>query len=205
MRHIATLIAAVIIAPLAWVLLAFGEDRSLQVITAGEKAGVLHGSDFVKPVLVLAAAGALLGLIATLRFSPLGAFAAGTLYAASYLLLLAAPGSVLNLFRHTISIGRWHADASTPLRTGTTLMLGGVLMVAVFSVARWRRWPHAERASTDDWLSADTSRTGEGGSFGHEPAFGTEPETSTRYPTSPRSAGSVSSWVDSLRSGYGAR
>lgn len=205
MRHIATLIAAAIIAPLTWVLLAFGEDRSLQVITAGDKTGVLHGSDFVRPVLVLAAAGALLGLIATLRFSPLGAFAAGTLFAASYLLLLAAPGSVLNLFRHTISIGGWHADASTPLRTGTALLLGGVLMIAVFSVARWRRWPQAGRASTNDWLSVDTSRSGEGSSLGYEPVLGTEPETAARYTSSPRSTGSDSSWVASLRSGYGAR
>src|SRR5258706_15285899 len=130
MRHIATLIAAAVIGPLAWVLIAFGQDRSVQIFATGDRAGVLHGSDFVRPVLVLAAAGVLLGLIATLRFSPLGAVVTGAVYAASYLLLLVAPGTVLHLFRHGLSVAGWDADASTPIRSGTTLLLGGLLLVA---------------------------------------------------------------------------
>src|SRR5258705_11815870 len=122
MRHIRELTAAVVLGPLAWVLIAFGQDRWVQIFATTEGAGVLQRSDFVRPLLMLAAAGILLGLIATLRLSPLGAVVTGALYAASYLLLLAAPGTVLRLFRHSLSLAGWHADASTPIRTGTTLL-----------------------------------------------------------------------------------
>lgn len=201
MRHIATLIAAAVIAPLAWILLAFGQDRSVQVIANGDQAGYLHGSEFVRPALVLAAAGLLLGLIATLRFSPLGAVVTGAAYASSYLLLLAAPGGVLRLFRHNLSIAGKHADASTPIRTGTTLLLGGLLLVAVVSVGRWRRWPRPAAESTSDSWTTDLNSTSVGG-------FGLEPEMRERYSSQPQTASvgaSDSSWAASLRSGYGDR
>ncbi|WP_165440058.1 hypothetical protein [Micromonospora kangleipakensis] len=34
-----------------------------------------------------------------------------------------------------------HADLATPVRTGTTLLIGAAILVAVPSVQRWRRWP----------------------------------------------------------------
>jgi hypothetical protein len=210
MRHIATLIAAAIIAPVAWVLLAFGQDRSVQIIATGDHAGYLHGSAFARPALVLAAAGILLGLIATLRFSPLGAVVAGAFYAGSYLLLMAAPGTVLRLFRHNLSIAGKQADASTPLRTGTTLLLGGLLLVAVVSVGRWRRWPRTAESTSDlsDPWSGELGATSSGGSLGGGLRLGTEPEMRERYPTQRPSAtvdASESSWAASLRSGYGER
>jgi hypothetical protein len=201
MRHIATLIAAVIIAPLAWVLLAFGQDRSVQIIATGDQAGFLHGSAFVRPALVLAAAGLLLGLIATLRISPLGAVVTGIVYAASYLTLLAAPGAVLRLFRHNLSIGGKHVDASTPIQTGTTLLLGGLLLVAVFSVGRWRRRP----STSDSWTN-DLGNTSGGSSLSSGFGLGTEPESRERYGTQRQTASvgaSDSSWAESLRAGYG--
>ena len=216
MRHIATLIAAVVIAPLAWILLAFGQDRSVQVIAAGDRAGYLHGSDFLRPVLVLAAAGLLLGLIATLRFSPLGATVAGAGYAATYLLLLAAPGGVLGLFGHDLSIAGRQADMSTPIRTGTSLALGGLMLVALVSVGRWRGRPRREEPAPDDWLAAEpTSRTGGDGGLGGGGVGGgvlggglapdPEPAWQGRYTSRPQSepdtaATPTSSWVASLRS-----
>ena len=204
MRHIATLIAAVVIAPLAWILLAFGQDRSEQVFAAGDRAGTLPGSDFVRPVLVLAAAGLLLGIIATLRFSPLGAVVAGAGYAATYLFLLVAPGGVMQLFRHGLSIAGWHADMSTPIRTGTSLAFGGLLLVALISVGRWRR-PRRDEPQSDGWPPASESSqssgdTTLGGGLGQD----TEPEWQARYRSRPAepAAASTSSWVSSLRSGY---
>jgi hypothetical protein len=35
MRHVGTLIAAIISAPLAWILLAYGQDRSVQAASVG--------------------------------------------------------------------------------------------------------------------------------------------------------------------------
>lgn len=203
MRHIATLIAAVVIAPLAWVLLAFGQDRSVQVFTVGDRAGTLPRSDFVRPVLVLAAAGLLLGLLATLRFSPLGAVVAGAGYAATYLLLLAAPGGVMQVFRHSLSIAGRQADMSMPIRTGTSLAFGGLMLVALVSVGRWRR-PRRDVPKSDVWPPSESSQSGTDttltGGFGQD----TEPEWQARYrsrPAEPAGA-STSSWVSSLRSGY---
>src|SRR6266516_2652260 len=76
MRHLGTLIAAVVIGPSAWILLAFGQDRSAQAFAHAQNTA-LHTGDFVRPVEYLAAAGLLLGLLATLRVSPLGSVLTG--------------------------------------------------------------------------------------------------------------------------------
>jgi hypothetical protein len=40
-------------------------------------------------------------------------------------------------------LGSYQVDLATPVRTGTTLLLGSLLLVGVVSVQRWRRWPQA--------------------------------------------------------------
>src|SRR5205823_5530767 len=121
--------------------------RSAQVFAHAQATGVYHGSDFVRPVQVLAAAGLLLGLIATLRLSPLGAAVAGAAYVSSYAALLIAPERVLGFFRHDLSVAGHHTDLTTPIRTGTTLVLGTLLLVSVASVRRWQRWPSRSDAA----------------------------------------------------------
>jgi hypothetical protein len=139
MRHVWTLIAAVVIAPLAWVLLAFGQDRSLQAFVDEEATGAFRNGDFIRPVLCLAAAGLLLGLLGTLRFSPAGAVLTGLAYTTSYLTLLANPGAVLNLIPGRVSLAGRAADLETPLSTGSAMVLGAALLLAVASAGRWRR------------------------------------------------------------------
>src|SRR5258706_14818344 len=141
MRHYGTLIASVVISPLAWILVAFGQDRSAQAFANAKSNGAFDTADFLRPLLLMVAAGLLLGLIGTLRFSPLGAVFAGVLYAGSYALLFVAPKGLMDFLGHDLSVAGHRADMSTPLRTGTTLVLGAVLLVAVGSAARWRRWP----------------------------------------------------------------
>jgi hypothetical protein len=136
-----TVIAAVIVGPLAWVLFALGQDRSARAFATAQDAAQLTGGDFVRPALVLAAAGLLLGLIATLRFSPLGAALTGLCYSASYLGLLISPKSWLNLFDHHVTMAGHRVDLAAPVRTGTTLLVGALLLVGVVSVRRWQRWP----------------------------------------------------------------
>jgi hypothetical protein len=155
MRHIGTLIAAVVIAPLAWLLIAFGQEHSLTAFATAQSSGTFHTGDFVRPLITLAAAGILLGLIATLRFSPLGAVVAGAVYAASYVALLIAPGRVDSLLSYRIKIAGQQASVETPVQTGTTLILGALLLVAVASVKRWRRWPVSEQPATGEAISTD--------------------------------------------------
>jgi hypothetical protein len=141
MRHIGTLIAAIVIGPLAWILIAYGQDRTATAFANAQSKGAFHTGDFVRPLIFLAAAGVLLGLIATLRFSPLGAVVTGVVYVMSYVWLFVDAKGLLDLFKRDLSIGGQRADPTTPVRTGTTLLVGALLLVAVASVSRWRRWP----------------------------------------------------------------
>jgi hypothetical protein len=147
MRHIGTLIAAIVIGPLAWILIAFGQDRSAAAFANAQSTGAFHTGDFVRPLIFLAAAGLILGLIATLRFSPLGAGLLGVVYVLSYVWLFIDAKGLLNLFKRDLSIGGETADPTVPVRTGTTLILGALLLVAVFSASRWRRWPKPAAAT----------------------------------------------------------
>ncbi|MFG2056133.1 hypothetical protein ACGFI9_19110 [Micromonospora sp. NPDC048930] len=140
-RHVWTMIAAVVIAPLAWLLLAYGQERSLQAFADQASTGGFTHGVFAGPALCLAAAGLLLGLIATLRLSPTGAVLTGGVYTASYLALLVNPDAVLDVFPASMSVAGRTADPTLPLRTGVSLLLGGLLLVSVVSVGRWRRWP----------------------------------------------------------------
>ncbi|MGC1214682.1 MAG: hypothetical protein WA890_25915 [Micromonospora sp.] len=141
MRHLGTVIAAAFVGPLAWILFALGQDRSAQAFANAQDTGALDSHDFVRPALVLAAAGILLGLIATLRFSPLGAALTGLAYSLSYLGLLISPTTLMNLLDHTVTLGGYQVDLADPVRTGTTLLVGSLLLVGVVSVRRWQRWP----------------------------------------------------------------
>jgi hypothetical protein len=157
MRHIGTLIAAIVIGPLAWILIAFGQDRSMAAFTNAQSSGAFHTGDFVRPLIFLAAAGLILGLIATLRFSPLGAGLLGLVYVASYVALFIDAKGLIDLFKRELSIGGETADPTLPVRTGTTLILGALLLVAVFSTSRWRRAPRLAAATAGPAGSAPGS------------------------------------------------
>jgi hypothetical protein len=176
MRHIGTLIAGVVVGPLAWILLAFGQDRSAQVFAGARVSGTFRTDDFVAPVVFLAGAGLLLGLIGTLRFSPLGATVIGIVYTSSYSLLLVAPKGTLDLLTNDLSVAGRHADLTTPIRTGTTMVLGVLLLVGGLSIGRWRRWPSAADDATGDDLG--TAILGER----------TDPDLAVRYLTRPERA-----------------
>jgi hypothetical protein len=138
MRHVAALLVAILIAPSSWLLLAFGQDRSARAFTEPLAAGAFNTTDFVRPAAYLAAAGLLLGLLATLRYSPLALTLTGAGYTAGYLALLVAPTRTLGLFPHSVTVAARSADPTTPLRTGTALVLGTSMLVAAISV-KWRQ------------------------------------------------------------------
>lgn len=147
MRHIGTVIAAIIVGPLAWILFALGQDQSARAFADAQNGGALDSGDLVRPALLLAAAGLLLGLIATLRFSPLGAALTGLIYSATYLGLLINPTAMLRLLDQKPTLNGHQVDLAAPLRTGTSLLVGSLLLVGVVSIRRWRQWPqHAADA-----------------------------------------------------------
>ncbi|MGC5020680.1 hypothetical protein [Micromonospora sp. DT47] len=215
MRHLGTMIAAIIIGPLAWVLLAIGQGRSVQAFATAQSSGAFNTGDFVRTALLLAAAGILLGLIATLRFSPLGAVLTGVVYAASYLAMLARPTWLLRLLGHKVTVAGQHADLATPVRTGTTLLIGAALLVAVLSVQRWRRWPRpAAEAPEMEALESFSSPAARA----HDGPLGAEglglttagrtpqPNSTTENDAGPQPAGvGATHWANALRSNSEAR
>src|SRR2546423_7580193 len=139
MRHLWTLIAAIVIAPAAWLLIAFGQTQSGVAFAKATQSGTWAASDFVWPLVFLAGAGILLGLIGTLRFSPLGAVLTGLVYVVSFAAVLVDGKDVYKLFNYKISILKHDALIPVPVAHGTTLVLGSLLLLAVASVSRWRR------------------------------------------------------------------
>jgi hypothetical protein len=99
----------------------------------------------------------------------------GICYTSSYTLLLVAPEGTLHLLTNDLSVAGRHADLTGPVRTGTTLVLGMLLLAAGISIGRWRRW---SRRATASETTADGFRPTAVGER-------TEPDLAVRYITRP--------------------
>lgn len=203
MRHLWSLIAGVVIAPLVWGLLAVGQPQSSATIAAWEQRDTIYTGDLLKPAAFLAAAGILLGLIATLRFSPAGALVAGLVYLVPSVGLFADPAWVRDTLPDDFKFVGQTFQPRTPLDNGTLLLLGLLLVIAALSLQRWRRWPVAEPAEPDT-----EARPEEGGEPGEPteqlysepvtvPSVGSAPYASTGSPVAPPSASVVRPAADS--------
>jgi hypothetical protein len=190
MRHIRTLIAAIVIAPLAWVLLALGQERSADAFAGTSHGSALHAGDFVRPLLLLAVAGLLLGVLGTLRFSPLGAMVIGIVYASSSVMLLVAPSRVMDMFSDDVWVAGRHLDLAAPIRTGTTTVLGVLLLIGAISVQRWRSWPRPADSAPEHAPALDRPVGLDGLDLGASHRD-TEPELAVRYHTASASHANV--------------
>ncbi|GAB3799232.1 hypothetical protein GCM10027605_12350 [Micromonospora zhanjiangensis] len=65
MRHIWSLLAGVVAAPLTWILITLGQDGSARTVTNWVDVGTFNTANLIEPAVYLAVAGILLGLIAT--------------------------------------------------------------------------------------------------------------------------------------------
>jgi hypothetical protein len=135
--------AGLVLAPLVWVLLALAQDGSARTIAGWEERGAYDTSQLVAPAAYLAVAAVLLGLLATLRVSPAGPVIAGLLLATVYGLMFVDPFQVHDSVPNDWSIFGEPAPLWLPLDNGTLGLIGALLLMAVFSVQRWRRWPAA--------------------------------------------------------------
>ena len=147
MRHLGSLLAALVVAPVAWVLLAFGQTQF--VWGNGSALG-----SWPERALALAAAGLLLGLVATTRISPVGPLVVGVAYTGYAVAALWRRG-VHDAMPDPVTIAGRTADLHAPVDTGTAIVVGVLLLVAAVSIRRWQRWPkHLGPPVTD--TTADT-------------------------------------------------
>jgi hypothetical protein len=153
------LLAGVVAAPLTWVLVCMGQSGSSNTVGRWAETRRYDTPDLIEPAVYLAVAGILLGVIGTLRFSPLGPLVAGLLLVAPYAGLFADPLAVRDAVPDNWSVLDRDIPLLVPLDNGTLLLLGVLLVIATFSVQRWRRWPLASGYAPEPYVPKDEPDT----------------------------------------------
>ncbi|MEV4757484.1 hypothetical protein AB0J86_20535 [Micromonospora sp. NPDC049559] len=141
MRHLWSFLAGIVAAPVAWVLVTLGQDGSDRTVTRWVEVGTFTTANLIEPTVYLAVAGIVLGLLGTLRVSPLGPLVAGLLLAAPYVGLLIDPFALRDRLPDNWSLLGDRLPFFEPVQNGTLFLLGVLLVMATFSGKRWRRWP----------------------------------------------------------------
>ncbi|SBT54692.1 hypothetical protein [Micromonospora narathiwatensis] len=149
MRHLWSFLAGLVVAPVTWVLVTLGQDGSGRTVHRWVEIGTYSTPNLIEPAVYLGVAGVLLGLLGTLRFSPLGPLVAGLLLVVPYLGLFVAPFTVRDQIPDGWKVLGDPLPLREPLENGTLFLIGMLLLMAVFSGQRWRRWPGKPAAETE--------------------------------------------------------
>ncbi|KAB1905829.1 hypothetical protein, partial [Micromonospora sp. AMSO31t] len=172
MRHLWSFLAGLVVAPVTWVLVTLGQDGSGRTVHRWVEIGTYSTPNLIEPAVYLGVAGILLGLLGTLRFSPLGPAVAGLLLVVPYLGLFVAPFTVRDRIPEDWKMLGDPLPLRQPLENGTLFLIGVLLLMAVFSGQRWRQRPggpaEAEltpagkpvehNTSLGDWPPADPTK-----------------------------------------------
>jgi hypothetical protein len=183
MRHLWSLIAGVVLAPIVWAVAAYGQAVTAQVGAQGAP------TSFESKLLIAAAAfvgaGLVFGIIGTLRVSPVGPLIAGLAYLGSYGLAIGSPATADDAFNWVTKVGDYDVHYASALTSGLIPVLGAALLMAVFSPGRWRSWPAAPAAVAAEPFAAGTAMPSA------EPSSIPEDETPTEATPA---AATTSSW-----------
>ncbi|MDG4789694.1 hypothetical protein O7626_27855 [Micromonospora sp. WMMD1102] len=147
MRHLWSFLAGVVAAPLTWALIALGQDGSARTVTRWVEVGTFNTANLIQGAVYLGVAGILLGLLGTLRLSPAGPLVAGLLLVAPYVGLFVDPFTVRDAVPANWKVFGDPLPLVQVLDNGTTFLVGVLLVMATFSIQRWRRWPQPAAAS----------------------------------------------------------
>ncbi|WBB64919.1 hypothetical protein [Micromonospora sp. WMMD812] len=147
MRHLWSFLAGLVVAPITWVLVTLGQDGSSRTVDRWVEIGTFNTANLIEPAVYLGVGGVLLGLLGTLRISPAGPLVAGLLLVTPYIGLFAAPFAVRDNIPDGWKVFGDPLPLQLPVENGTLFLIGLLLLMATFSVQRWRRWPHPEMAA----------------------------------------------------------
>jgi hypothetical protein len=197
MRHLWSLIAGLVAAPLVWVLIAAGQNGSSQTISNWVKNDTFNWANLLEPAVYLAAAGLVLGLVGTLRISPLGPLVAGLILVTPYAAMFRVPFDVRDAVPNGWRLFGDRLQLDLPLDNGTLFLIGAMLLIATFSAQRWRRWPAGPEAASGDDQGFDWSTPGTADSA--PPSLG-YPEVPSRTESMPQQ-GSGPPWTAPPRTG----
>ncbi|RKN43366.1 hypothetical protein [Micromonospora endolithica] len=141
MRHLWSFLAGLVVAPVTWVLVTLGQDGSARTVDRWVDIGKYNSANLIEPAVWLAVAGLLLGLIGSLRTSPAGPLIAGLLLVTPYVGMFVAPFEVRDRIPDGWKVLGDPLPLRLPVENGTLFLIGLMLVLATFSVQRWRRWP----------------------------------------------------------------
>ncbi|MEH0933880.1 hypothetical protein [Micromonospora psammae] len=212
MRHLWSFLAGLVVAPITWVLVTLGQDGSGRTVNRWVEIGTYSTPNLIEPAVYLGVAGILLGLLGTLRISPLGPLVAGLLLITPYVGMFIAPFTVLDRIPNGWKVLGDPLPLREPVQDGTLFLIGLLLLMAVFSVQRWRPWPApattgAELTPADDTTQENSFTLGDWPPAGGRSEQDTAP-LSLGYPEPateplPRRTESESPWSAPPR--YGAK
>ncbi|WP_326551516.1 hypothetical protein [Micromonospora sp. NBC_01813] len=151
MRHLWSFLSGLAVAPICWLLIALGQTTSTRTITDWVSDGRYHTATLLAPAAFLLVAGLSLGLLGTLRVSPLGPLVAGLTLAAPYVAMFIVPLRTREIIGTQWQILGEPVVLLQPVENGTLALLGVLLSTAVFSRRRWRSRP----AGADPDAAAD--------------------------------------------------
>ncbi len=154
MRHVMSLVAGAVLAPLIWVLVAAGQGA----FQSGQSADGTP-NDLTMGLLILIGIGLAAGLIATLRTSPLGALLAGLVFIGASVYLYFDQAAALSMFTTTWQLQGYLINLALPLTTGVLAFAGGLLLMSTFSAERWHNndddteeeWTPIPQETQDYW------------------------------------------------------
>ncbi|KAB1932637.1 hypothetical protein F8271_25080 [Micromonospora sp. ALFpr18c] len=141
MRHLWSFLAGLVVAPITWLLVTLGQDGSSRTVDRWVEIGTFNTANLIEPAVYLGVGGVLLGLLGTLRFSPLGPLVAGLLLVTPYVGMFVAPFEVRDAVPQGWKVLGDPLPLRLPVENGTLFLLGMLLLMATFSGQRWRRWP----------------------------------------------------------------
>jgi hypothetical protein len=135
MRHLASFLFGLVLAPVIWFLAALGQYRLVHALPAD---GAARGSalELVLGGLLMAAGGVWLGLLLGSRLSPLGPGIAGLLWLGAGAAFVLNVDAVLQLLPDGPTGQRDLYEL--PLRQGYAFLIGTGMLVPLFSPNRWR-------------------------------------------------------------------
>ncbi|MGH3658533.1 MAG: hypothetical protein ACRDUA_17900 [Micromonosporaceae bacterium] len=129
-----SLLLGLVIAPVVWLVTGFGQAK---LIAATEEGLTLNTATVA--LAVLAGAGLAFGLVAATRISPLGPLAAGLVLIGGQVAYVARAEKITDLLpKEVLGV---EGAFTLPAATGMAAVLGVGLLIALFSVGRWRKWP----------------------------------------------------------------
>ncbi|MET8308292.1 MULTISPECIES: hypothetical protein [unclassified Micromonospora] len=157
MRHLWSFLAGLVVAPITWVLVTLGQDGSSRTVDRWVEIGTFNTANLIEPAVYLGVGAVLLGLLGTLRVSPLGPLVAGLLLAIPYVGMFMAPFEVRDAIPQGWKLFGDPLPLRLPLENGTLFLIGLLLLMATFSRQRWQAWPRpaTEPAATPTPVPTD--------------------------------------------------